>query len=84
MRLGNRFAYPAFIRALTGAVALAITGANRFKKLKKRFWDRRPYSRVVTSHRAFRNMQAYIRINILEGNGWGRNEAEYLVRTNSA
>lgn len=84
VRLGSRFTYPAFIRALTGAIALAVTGANKFRKLTRRFWDRRPFSRIVTSYRAFRNMQDYVRINKLEGDGWERDEAEFHVRANSA
>lgn len=81
VRLGNRFAYPAFIRALTGAIALAVSGANKFKRLKKRFWDRRPFTRLVQSYAAFRRLENYVKINGLEGSGWTRAEAEFYVRT---
>ena len=79
-KLGNRFAYPAFIRALTGAIALAVTGANKFKKLAKRFWDRRPFTRIVRGRAAYRRVQDYVGINLLQGAGWAREQAEFVVR----
>src|SRR5271154_6007642 len=46
IKLSNRFTYKPFIRAITSAIAMAVTGASRWKPLKKtwedRFWDERP------------------------------------------
>src|SRR4051812_1508681 len=48
IRLTNRHTYRPFIRAITSAIAMAVTGASRWKPLKKepkdRFWDYRPFT----------------------------------------
>jgi hypothetical protein len=84
VKLSNRFLYRPFIRALTGAIAMAVTGTSRWKKLKTeakdKFWDYRPFTRVVKSFCAFLNLRDYIRINRLEGYGYLRAQAEYFVR----
>ncbi len=79
IKLGNRYSYFPFIRAITSAIAMAVTGASRWKKLANRFWDYRPFTRVVQSRRAFLNLRDYIRINQLEGSGHSRERARYLV-----
>ena len=74
--------YAPFIRALTAAIAMAVSGASRWKKnvLKdRRFWDYRPYTRVVKSYKAFLNLKDYININKYEGVGYTRKQARYLV-----
>ncbi len=82
IKLGNRYAYFAFIRAVTGAIAMAITQINRWNKSRKKikFWDYRPFTRVVESLRAFLNLRDYIRINTLEGRGISRTHARYLIK----
>ena len=84
VKLGNRYLYAPFIRALTGAIAMAITGTSRWKRLKRapkdRFWDYRPFTRVVKSFRAFLNLRDYIKINQLEGHGYTRTQARFFVR----
>src|SRR4051812_4848501 len=51
IKLTNRHMYRPFIRAVTAAIAMAVTGASRWKPLKKeakdRFWDYRPFTRIV-------------------------------------
>jgi REP element-mobilizing transposase RayT len=69
IRLGNRFAYRGFIRALTGTLAIKITAANKFNKLKKRFWDARPFSRVIEWGRAYNLAKDYLLLNQLESQG---------------
>lgn len=54
IQLGNRFTFKPFIRAITSAIAMAITGLNRWTKKKLgdiKFWDYRPYSRIVIGWR---------------------------------
>ena len=75
IRLAKRLTYNAFIRSVTGAIALAIMGARRSVK----FWDRRPFTRIVTSFRAFQNLKNYVRINQLEGDGFSRTEARTML-----
>ena len=83
IKLSNRHLYRPFIRAITAAIAMKVTGASRWKKLKStardRFWDYRPYTRVVRSWRAFLSLKDYIRVNSWEGWGSSRQGARFLV-----
>ncbi len=86
IKLGNRYTYFPFIRAVTAAIAMAITKASRWnkpisnRKTKWRFWDYRPFTRVVESLKAFLNLRDYIRINSLEGAGTSRATARFLIK----
>ena len=83
IQLTNRFTYRPFIRALTASIAMAITGRNRWtheKTKKTKFWDYRPYTRIVFGLRALLGLRDYIRINVLEGYGYRRQEAEFFIR----
>jgi len=89
IKLSNRFGYRPFIRAVTGAIAMAITGRNRWNltenKLndRERFWDYRPFTRVVESFKALLNLRDYVRINQLEGVGYRRTEARFMLQVAS-
>lgn len=80
IQLANRFTYKAFIRAVTGTIALAMTGASKLKKNAKKFWDYRPFSRVVIGYRAFLKVRDYVLVNQLEGQGHDRDYADIIVR----
>jgi REP element-mobilizing transposase RayT len=83
IQLTSRFTFKPFIRAVTAAIAMAITGRNRWtagKTARIKFWDYRPYTRVVIGFKALLGLRDYIRINELEGFGYRRGEAEFLVR----
>lgn len=91
IKISNRHTYRPFIRAITGSIAMAITGASRWNKnalrdrcvnsARKvfRFWDYRPFSRVVRSYKALLTLRDYIEINKLEGYGYARSEARFLI-----
>jgi hypothetical protein len=83
VKLSNRYLYAPFIRALTAAIAMAVTGCSRWKPLKAqakdRFWDYRPFTRVVKSFRAFLNLRDYIHLNQLEGYGYSRHQARFFI-----
>lgn len=83
IKLSNRTTYRRFIRALTAAIAIAITRRSRwtFKPGMDRlkFWNRRPYSRIVVGRRSYLGLQDYIQINRIEGAGFTRNEARMIV-----
>lgn len=49
-----------FMRALSGSLAMAVTGAKKGSALGKRFWDLLLFTRVVEWGRAFRAARAYI------------------------
>lgn len=80
IQLGSRAGYKPFIRAITAAIAMAITGMSRWKKLSIKFWDLRPYTRVVVGRSAWARLIKYIRINQLEGLGYTREAAKAVMR----
>jgi hypothetical protein len=93
IKLSNRWAYKPFIRAITSAIAMAVTGMNRWTRKKNssaanenlsrekklKFWDYRPFTRVIQSFRALINLRDYIQINQLEGFGLQRPEARFIL-----
>jgi REP element-mobilizing transposase RayT len=145
VKLGNRYTYRPFIRAVTSAIATAVTGTNRWNSMREqflrkqskqnsinsngvvnkgrefdtqeiqaqgkidmekveqgkaemektktekikieseseqgcfRFWDYRPFTRIVEGFRAFLNLRDYIQVNRLEGYGYSRGEARMIV-----
>jgi REP element-mobilizing transposase RayT len=84
IKIGNRFTFANFLRAVTGAIAQSVTGRTRWGKanVKLKFWDRRPFTRVVKSFKAYRILEDYIRINQLEGVGYTREEARLVIDRN--
>jgi len=118
IQLTNRHTYAPFIKALTSALAMAVTGAsykssirNRARELgivavrhpkrmanrpaenkarriaissaaietPLRFWDYRPFTRIVHGRQAFLTLRDYIQINRFEGRGYDRGEARFLI-----
>lgn len=82
IQLTNRATYKPFIRAVTAAIAMAVTGINRWtvKSGKKlRFWDYRPFTRIVVGYRALLTLKDYILINNLEGFGVDRRQAQAII-----
>lgn len=79
--------YKAFIRAITGAIALAVMGVQYLKSRAKknmknhssRFWDYRPFTIFVNTYRHYLNMRDYMQINQLEGIGFSRLSARFLL-----
>ena len=71
VRFPSRAIYLRFIRSLTGALALAVSGASKLRSLKsifgsKSFWDFRPFTRVVKSFRGYKVARDYVVLNQLE------------------
>jgi len=79
IQLSSRHTYRAFIRAVTASIAMAVTGASRWNKLKVKFWDCRPFTRVIIGFRAFLGLRDYIKINQLESQGIERSHARLIV-----
>ncbi len=83
LKLSKRQTYKPFIRAVTAAIAMAVTGASRWKKLKvsakDRFWDYRPYTRIIEGLRAFLTLKDYVEINHWEGQGYSRERARLFI-----
>ena len=53
IRLKNRSSFAPFIRALSGMIALQVTRANKLTKLKEKFWDYRPWTRILELKKAY-------------------------------
>jgi hypothetical protein len=84
MKLSNRFTYRAFIRAVTSAITMAITGASRFKPLQEKFWDYRPFTRIIESFKDFLGVEDYLEVNSLESIGMKRGHATWIIASNSS
>lgn len=79
LRLTTRHTYRAFIRGVTSAIAMAITGASRWKKLDGKFWDYRPFTRIVKGWKAILRLRDYLHVNQIESAGATRREARLIV-----
>ena len=88
IKLSKLAQYQQFIRAVTAAIAMAVSGASRWKPLKKqardRFWDHRPYTSIVSTLQYFKNLRDYIQVNQLEGFGYSRQAARFTHAWNSS
>lgn len=84
IQLTQRLTYKPFIRALTSAIAMAVTGTSRWRPLKKTrrdcFWDYRPFTRIVFGLKAFLALRDYVEVNQLEGLGVFRERARFVIR----
>lgn len=85
LQLTNRHTYRRFIRAISSAIMMQVTGISRWNKinLPKKFWDRRPFSRVVIGYRAIMTLRDYIKINQMQGRGFARDQARFYVSWNN-
>jgi putative transposase len=87
IRIPNRTIYKAWIRGLTSGIAMIVLkrdGFLRLQKLKRKFWDYRPFSRVVTGFKAVLALRDYLEINQLEGVGVKRAQATIIVKGSKA
>jgi REP element-mobilizing transposase RayT len=86
LQLTSRYTYKKFICAVTAAVAMLLTKARKGHPQKtgkhERFWDYRPFTRVLNSWTEFLSLKDYIQINKFEGIGIGRVKAVTFVRIN--
>jgi len=106
IQLTNRHTYRPFIKAMTSALVISVTGANykcsilaraiqlgvspeqktapNFKqnagiRTTLRFWDYRPFTRIVRGYKDFLTLRDYIEVNQFEGRGYDRGEARFLI-----
>ncbi|MGZ3660321.1 MAG: transposase [Bdellovibrionota bacterium] len=74
IKIPSRQAYLRFVRAVTSAIAAKV----------KKYWDCRPFSRVVAPGRDARTMDDYIRLNEMEAFGMNRAEARFYLALEKA
>ncbi|MEO5668811.1 MAG: hypothetical protein ABIR96_12185 [Bdellovibrionota bacterium] len=78
----------AFMRSVSGRIAMLVTGTRKGKPLQSlgaeellvKFWDQRPFSRLVSLGRDFLNTLSYISLNSTESAGVTRNNARTMFR----
>jgi hypothetical protein len=83
VKLTNYTLYVAWIRGLCSGLAMLSMGRKglaRLKEQQKKFWNFRPYSKIILSFKQWINTKKYLEINFLEGLGVPRIEAELLVK----
>ncbi len=80
IKLSHRQTYKPFIRAVTAAIAIAVTGVCRWRPSSEKFWDLRPFTRIIESFRELMNLGNYIYLNQLEAAGFSRAEARHILR----
>jgi REP element-mobilizing transposase RayT len=66
----SRKGYQAFIRAMTGLLARLALKAERGRGKGLRFWDARPFTRILEWGRDFREACGYVLKNFLEAEGF--------------
>lgn len=64
LKLKTKDSYAPFIRSLTGAIALKLTGANRHQKNSEKFWDHRPFTALL--ERAKHSLKNYVSLDLLK------------------
>lgn len=81
IKLGHRGSYRPFIRAITCAIKMKVTGVSRWVQnaKAKKFWDLRPFTRIVTSFTERMNLRSYVMVNFYESMGYDRRQARFLV-----
>ncbi len=82
VKLQNAYLYKAWIRGLSSGLAMismGLKGLRQLKDQKQKFWDQRPFSRLIQSFRHFLKTKSYVEVNVLEGMGIPRIEAELLI-----
>ncbi len=83
VKFANRSTYKPFIRAITSAIAMSVMGVSRWKTKTqvgiKKFWDYRPFTRVIVGMRGYLNINNYIEINKLESQGIKREAARMII-----
>lgn len=77
IRIRNLRTYKPFICALTGGIATMVTGGSQ---LARKFWDYRPFSRIVHGLKGYLRLRDYLLINQYEGGGVHRSQAICLVK----
>lgn len=60
IQLDERDNFAPFIRSLSGTIAIKVTGANKLAGLKEKFWDYRPWTRVVEQKRGYSLAKDYV------------------------
>lgn len=68
----QREGFISFLRAISGLIVRNILGAQKGQsqsKLKTKFWDQRPWTKIILAWTQFLNVRKYVEQNFNEANG---------------
>lgn len=66
----SRAAFMRFIRAISGLIARIVLRVQRGRPLRLKFWDARPFTRILEWGRDYKRACAYLELNVLEALGF--------------
>lgn len=85
LKTGHRNWLLGFLRSITGLIARQVLGVQRGRAKSIKFWDARPFSRIVTWGRAHRNLHSYFDKNRKQAMGFDLDKlGRELVIANSS
>ena len=67
-----------FIRALSGLIARLVLKAERGCAVGAKFWEGRPWTRILTWGRAYKTVKKYLAFNKTEAFGFSRKAAKIM------
>lgn len=74
----RRAEFVAFLRAISGLIARLTMGVERGRAKGIKFWDARPFSRIVSWGKSFQICARYIEKNVIDALGFAALGAEEL------
>lgn len=68
LRVNKRLLYPAFVRAISAAIMMKVTGFSRWNKKPSgyQFWDHRPFTRVISLKKDFISLRDPVKLKNFE------------------
>ena len=66
----SRHSFQSFLRAISGLIPRAVLDVERGRAKEIKFWDKRPFSRIVEWGKDFSRVKRYLQLNILEATGF--------------
>ncbi len=72
LKTGHRKWLNSYLRTITGLIARQVSGAQRGAGTKIKFWDLRPFSRIVPRGKAYTCIHNYFNKNQLQAVGFDR------------
>lgn len=79
IKVHSRENYVKFIKVITGLIARFVNKVERGYPGKTKFWDSRPFSRIVHFGKDFEKVKSYFLRNILEALGWIKYQKRKVV-----
>lgn len=71
-----------FIRSVTGLIARLVLSAERGSAVGAKFWEGRPWTRILMWGKAFKAAKDYLGLNKIEALGFTRSTARIIMRMN--